>query len=272
MVVADKQLTLSKLLEWKRNGIVIFNNSVDGGVIDAYLGELQLFRSNPSDYAISVEIQGTQTWSPELRAGDLNRPGVKYNHMHVSSWYAAKLSMSRQITQFLSLIFNSRPCPIQSLTSWHGSQQPTHIDYPYVRHQRRIPYMAASWIALEDVHPDSGPLAYFQGGHDAEITGFFDWGGGNILSEELETKNRNGMDFAAFIDQRMTHNNIQQNAFLPKKGDVLIWHPNLPHKGTNVEDSNLTRKSYVTRYTGLDDYPETWIKRDSETGHPLCFR
>lgn len=267
--IADKELMLAKLLEWKANGIVIFNNIVDSGVIDDYLQEMELFRSNPSDYAISVEIQGRQTWSPELREADLSRPGVKYNHMHCSSWHAAQLSMSRQITQFLFLIFESRPCPMQSLTFWHGSQQPTHIDYPYVRQQRRLPFMAASWIPLEDVHPESGPLAYFPGGHNTEITGFFDWGGGNILSEGLETQNRNAMEFADFIDQRMSQMNIKEVAFLPKKGDALIWHCNLPHKGTKVANHNLTRKSYVTHYTGLDDYPERWIKKDKDTGQPL---
>lgn len=269
--IANKELMLAKLLEWKANGIVIFSNVVDRDTIDAYLEEVETFRSNPSDYAISVEIQGKQTWSPELREVDLSRPGVKYNHMHCSSWHAARLSLSEQITQFLSLILESRPCPMQSLTFWHGSQQPAHIDYPYVRQQRRIPFMAASWIPLEDVHPDSGPLAYFPGAHKTEVSGFFDWGAGNILSEGLETQTRNGMDFALFIEQRMSQASIEEAVFLPKKGDVLIWHANMPHKGTSVANPGLTRKSYVTHYTGLDDYPRRWIKKHPESNRALGF-
>ena len=254
---------------WKRDGIVVFENAISHALIDSFLEELEVFRDRPNEYVISVEIQGKQTWSPELTSDNLHSPGVKYNHLHASSLHAAKLSLNKEATRFLSVLFEAAPIPMQSLTFWHGSQQPTHIDYPYVRRQKRLPYMAASWIPLEDIHEDAGPLAYFPGGHSLNATGFFDWGEGNILSEGGEAQKRNGMEFAEYLNSQMRDHNIAQKIFLPKKGDLLIWHANMPHQGTKVNNNDITRKSYVTHYTGLDDYPSSWIKTHHETGSPI---
>ncbi|MFK7883711.1 MAG: phytanoyl-CoA dioxygenase family protein [Phycisphaerales bacterium] len=76
---------------------------------------------------------------------------------------AAHLSLSKAVTGFLTHIFQSPPCVLQSLLFHKGSQQPIHLDYPYVRTQTDLSRMAASWIPLEDVHEDSGPLAYYCG-------------------------------------------------------------------------------------------------------------
>ena len=49
---------------------------------------------------------------------------------------------------------------MQSLTFIYGSEQRLHQDFLYV--VAKIPsHLAAAWIALEDVHPEAGPLFYF---------------------------------------------------------------------------------------------------------------
>jgi ectoine hydroxylase-related dioxygenase (phytanoyl-CoA dioxygenase family) len=206
-------------------------------------------------------VRGRQTWTKaELREA-MNSPGVKFNHLHVSSIHAARLSLTREITEFLTAIFGSVAIPMQSLTFCHGSEQATHIDYPYVCRQKRLAYMAASWIPLEDVHQLAGPLAYYPGAHKPSVCGFFDWGNGNILAGR-EGQTRTGTNFAAWLDQRIASAGIKPKTLLVRKGDLLIWHCNMPHTGTRVQDTSLTRKSYVTHYTGLADYPANWIRPD----------
>jgi ectoine hydroxylase-related dioxygenase (phytanoyl-CoA dioxygenase family) len=61
---------------------------------------------------------------------------------------------------------------LQSLTFYKGSQQSIHVDYPYVRCQTQLAKLAASWIPLEDIHPESGPLVYYPGSHKTEISDF----------------------------------------------------------------------------------------------------
>jgi ectoine hydroxylase-related dioxygenase (phytanoyl-CoA dioxygenase family) len=47
-------------------------------------------------------------------------------------------------------------------------------------------------------------------------------------------------------------NGLQPKVFLPKKGDVFIWHANLVHGGTPVRNTALTRKSMVIHYYAKD--------------------
>jgi ectoine hydroxylase-related dioxygenase (phytanoyl-CoA dioxygenase family) len=151
---------------------------------------------------------------------------------------------------------------LQSLTFYRGSQQPAHIDYPYVRCQTRLAHLAASWIPLEDIHEDSGPLAYYPGSHRTEISGFYDWGRGSILLEP--DSERSPMDFAEHLWSKMRASAIAPKIFLPKRGDVLIWHGNLVHEGTAIRDPTRTRKSYVTHYTSLHGYPDAHRRPDGK--------
>jgi ectoine hydroxylase-related dioxygenase (phytanoyl-CoA dioxygenase family) len=247
-----------KLKFWRKYGYVVFRNTVSHELIDQYLAELEHLRSHFHDYLVSIEVRGEQTWSQAVPKEVIDDPYLKLNHLHTQSLYAARLSLVREVTEFLEALFGAPAVPMQSLTFWRGSQQATHIDYPYVKMQRRLAYMAASWVPLEDVHPDSGPLAYFPGAHRLEVTKYFDWGAGSILSGG-PGQTRNGLEFADFINEWLHEAKIYPEVFLPRKGDVLIWHCNMPHLGTPVRDAGRTRKSYVTHFTGLDDYPEDWF-------------
>jgi hypothetical protein len=64
--------------------------------------------------------------------------------------YAALFAAS-----FLQNVFQDTPSIIQSLFLIRGRQQPVHLHYPYVCVQEHIAYLAALWVALEDVHEDS---------------------------------------------------------------------------------------------------------------------
>jgi phytanoyl-CoA hydroxylase len=252
---------VEKLYQWRSDGIVVFKDVVDTDVISSFVEELDSVFSSPHDYQLSIEIKGERTWTRSVRRDVLAGPGVKINHLHNASLNAAKLSLTREVTEFLSIVFTSPAVPLQSLTFRFGSQQPTHIDYPYVRQQKRLGYLAASWIPLENVCVDAGPLAYFPGGHKPTVSGFFDWGAGDILARP-ETQIRTGMDFAEYLNLQMKKAGIRPVVFLPKKGDVLLWHANMPHLGLPVASQDVTRKSLVTHYTGFSDYPATWLTDD----------
>jgi ectoine hydroxylase-related dioxygenase (phytanoyl-CoA dioxygenase family) len=246
------------LISWRKNGFVVLEQAVPHRLVNLYIDELDHLRTHLHEYLIPLELHGVQTWSRAIRPDLLDHPSVKFNHLHLASFHAARLSLAKPIMDFLRAIFLAPPVPMQSLTFLKGSQQRTHIDYPYVKQQRRLPFMAASWIALEDIHPDSGPLAYFPGAHKIEVSGFFDWGNGSIIPS-AEGIRKSGNEFSDFLETRLANLSYDPRVFLPKKGDVFIWHANLPHLGTPVADPSRTRKSYVTHYTGLFDFPIRWL-------------
>jgi ectoine hydroxylase-related dioxygenase (phytanoyl-CoA dioxygenase family) len=251
---------LSKLQEWRERGVVIFERVVDEALIDALLNDIEYLRRHHRDFELGAELKGVQKSIAEFSATELDSDGVKFNSIHSISLAAAMLSLTGEVTTFLRHIFESPPCVLQSLTFYRGSQQPAHIDYPYVRCQTRLAHLAASWIPLEDIHADSGPLAYYPGSHRTELSGFFDWGQGSILLEP--GSERSPQEFADYLRSRMRACGIERKIFLPKRGDVLLWHGNLVHEGTVIQDPARTRKSYVTHYTSLQGYPPAHRRAD----------
>lgn len=249
---------------WRRDGVVLFENVVDRRLIDALIGDIDYLREHYRDFDLLVETAGIQKHILDLTAEELNSPGLKFNSIHTISRAAARLSLTREVSVFLSHVFRDSPCAMQSLTFYKGSQQPIHVDYPYVRCQSQVAQLAASWIPLEDIHPDAGPLAYYPSSHHSEISGFFDWGDGSVLLEP--DSSRTPMELSDYLAERMLAAGIPQRVYCPRKGDVLVWHGNLSHEGTAIRDAALTRKSYVTHYTSLGAYPKAHLKPEAPEG------
>lgn len=183
----------------------------------------------------------------------LQRDRLKINNLHTISKAALQCALNGFTTSFLQHVFQDSPCVLQSLFFIKGSQQSIHLDYPYVNCQEHIANLAASWLALEDVQEDSGPLAYYCGSHSPEKLPFFNWGNGSIVFDDDSP--RRPQDFANYLSTETRRLKITPQVFLPKKGDVLIWHAYLAHEGTKIEDPTKTRKSLVTHYTCKNSYP-----------------
>lgn len=246
------------LHQWRKDGIVLFEGVVDAALIDALTSDIDYLREHYRDFDLLVETSGAQKHILDLTIEELNSPGLKFNSIHTISRAAARLSLTREVSVFLSHVFRDAPCAMQSLTFYKGSQQPIHIDYPYVRCQMPVAHLAASWIPLEDIHPDSGPLAYYPSSHDADVSGFFDWGDGSVLLEPESA--RTPIELSEYLAQRMRIAGVAPQVYCPRKGDVLVWHGNLSHEGTAIRNAALTRKSYVTHYTSLGAYPPAHLK------------
>jgi ectoine hydroxylase-related dioxygenase (phytanoyl-CoA dioxygenase family) len=250
-----------RLHDWQSNGIVIFENAVDMGLIHALQDDLEYLKQHHADFELFVELKGVQQDIKKFHRADLDSDGIKFNSIHAISRAACLISLNSEVMAFLQHVFQAEPCALQSLTFYKGSQQPSHIDYPYVRTQTKLARLAASWTPLENIHTDSGPLAYYPGSHKLAVSGIFDWGGGSATFEP--DSERTPMDFAVYLDSRMREQGLTPTVFLPKAGDVLVWHGNLVHKGTEIRKPQLTRKSYVTHFTSLDAYPQDFMKKDA---------
>lgn len=246
------------LKNWHENGVVLFKDVVNRSLIDALENDIEHLRRNFLDFDLNVEVRGVQKHIRDLTAEELDFSGLKFNSIHTISRVAAELSLTRHVAVFLRHVFGGPACAMQSLTFYKGSQQPVHIDYPYVRCQDPVAHLAASWIPLEDIDPASGPLAYYPGSHRVDKSGFFDWGNGSVLFEPDSVRQPD--ELSVYLAAQMKEKAIEPIVYCPKKGDVLVWHGNLSHEGTRITDDMLTRKSYVTHYTSLQAYPPHHLK------------
>lgn len=147
------------------------------------------------------------------------------------------------VLDLLSKLYGRRAFPFQTLNFPVGTQQHLHSDSI---HFSSVPerFMCGVWLAMEDVHPDSGPLTYLPGSHK--------W---PILSNAMIGRRGFGdqspfaqVPFEAAWIALVETSGIEQELFHPKRGQALIWAANLLHGGSRQRDPKLTRWSQVTHY------------------------
>lgn len=173
-----------------------------------------------------------------------------------------QLATKKKITNILDFILGKKVKLFQSLNFEHGSAQRAHSD---TIHMTTYPlgYLVAVWVALEDIHPDSGPLFYYPGSHRLPYVLNKDYAhGGNyfLLGPQAYQKYENA------IQQVIENNKLKQEVFCPKKGDAFIWHANILHGGSPINNPALTRKSMVLHF-----YAEDVICYHEITQRPAIF-
>ncbi|KEF42517.1 MAG: hypothetical protein ER33_05560 [Cyanobium sp. CACIAM 14] len=175
-------------------------------------------------------------------------PGLKLTDLHRYFESARSLAFAGPIIRFLAELFGSAPALIQSLTFWKSSEQPLHQDFAYVHHHSLLGHLAAAWIPLENIHADAGPLVYYKGSHRLSPSQFFQWQKDEILCTRDDAVQR-GRDYGDHLQGLIREQHWEPSIYLPRRGDLLIWHGALIHGGSAMRDPALTRRSYVCHYT-----------------------
>lgn len=139
-----------------------------------------------------------------------------------------------------------------NLTGWVSTERDWHSDQ-YLNPPGVGGYYAAVWIALDDIDPDSGPFQLIPGSHL--------W---PPLSQEkvmatLEEHER-GPDWpriserilSPLFEERLQEEGVEPWSFIAKRGDVLIWHGRLVHRGSRPNDPTLERRSLIAHFSGVN--------------------
>jgi len=168
---------------------------------------------------------------------------IKLLDVHAHSEAARQIIFSAPILRFLTLVFERPALAFQSLNFRWGSQQDIHQDTAFVKVSSPLEF-AASWVALEDIQPDSGELEYYVGSHELDDYLFAD--GQKWMPAPFKAATYDA--FIQSLDARSRQGGLRRARFLPKKGDVLIWSADLAHGGSKNASPGVTRKSLVTHY------------------------
>lgn len=241
------------LEEFIDNGFTIIQSAVSSELIDQYLIDFEkLLANKDAGLLASVPVHG-----PEDKAmvaayyADRKSPLTKYLDTFFFSEYAKKLSLNNLAVDFLTAIFEEPPLCFQSLHFERGSTQAIHQDTAYVVVDHPL-NLAASWIALEDVQPGSGELAYYPGSYR-----FADhlYSGEHKHFNHERDAHQEHMDHLESLHQKAAQAGLLLQKFRPKKGDMLIWHADLAHGGLPIKNPSLTRRSYVSHYCGISRTP-----------------
>src|SRR5215207_2489068 len=141
-----------------------------------------------------------------------------------------------------------------NLTGWVSTQRNWHQD-GYLNPEYVGDSYAAVWMALGDVHPDSGVFQYVPGSHRwhrlvrreiAKVVDIRDprW---PAHTEEVLTD---------LVESEIVRRDAAVIDYAPNKGDVLLWHPRLYHRGSRSMLPGAYRPSLIAHYSGILHRPD----------------
>ena len=205
----------------------------------------RLWREKPSNLTFAYD-------SPPLRFSTADedaqrRPRYRIHELHCVSPVALRLTLEPALHRYASLILGEPAIATQSLYFEYGSQQMLHRDSTVVP-TPEFGRLVAAWIALEDITPESGPLAYVPGSQKFPFCGLRD----EEYVYDPSRHTASDVDRAVrFYDDELKKSGLPTHQFLAKRGEVLVWHSALMHGGAQPIEPWRTRKSLVVHYSTL---------------------
>lgn len=238
--------TAKLLAKWHDDGYVIMDDVIDAATIkkiNSDIDQAVLDRAH-----VLYQGQAGITSFKDLRHEQIIWDHSRILEFHSVSEAAAEAIMARSVIDFTKLVLGGEPVAMQSLLFMKGSTQRAHMEFPYV-HTPFPAYLMASWIALEDVREDAGPLFYFPKSH--RLVPKFDFGFGNLLAYSDGWHVR---DFEEYLDATARRLGLELKLFMAKSGQVLLWHSALVHGGMPRLGQDATRRSLVAHYSPRNIY------------------
>jgi hypothetical protein len=218
---------------WVRDGSVVIESFFDDGRLDAAWAA---YEAALAANAVTPDAPATET-DPH--------PGRTLNP-HFSVPEVDALLRDPGLVDVVAMLLGAQALPFQTIMGHKGSEQRPHSD---AIHMTTYPlgYLAAAWIALEDITPESGPVVYYPGSHRlpyvfAEDVGISaeDFGARGYVAYHERYEPR----IAALIGEA----GLAPQYFTPRKGDVLVWHANMIHGGSPRAHPASSRRALVCHY------------------------
>lgn len=209
----------------------------------------RLWREKPRNVAVAYD-------SPPMRFSDSDertqrKPRYRIHELHAASPVALRLVLDPLLHRYASLILGDTAIATQSLYFEFGSQQPLHRDSTVVP-TPEFGRLVAAWIALEDITPESGPLAYVPG---SQKFAFYELSPGQYVYDPARHTARDVEAAVNFYDEQLRQSGLPEHRFLAKRGEVFVWHSALMHGGAPPLTPERTRKSLAIHYSTLREQP-----------------
>jgi ectoine hydroxylase-related dioxygenase (phytanoyl-CoA dioxygenase family) len=136
---------------------------------------------------------------------------------------------------------------VSTRRNWHqdGYLNPAGVDDAY----------AAVWMALDDVHPDSGVFEYVPGSHlwhrltQEKIATVVD------VNDPMWPQHTEAI-LTDLVEAEIIERDAKVKRYAPRKGDVLVWHPRLYHRGTVPTVPGAYRPALIAHYSGILHRPD----------------
>ena len=236
-------LTPANRRSFHEHGYLILDPAVPPDTLDAVLQQVEpLYPGHSVGKGFAQPTRTTNAWK--------SCPAVH------------ELAVWPTVLDALHYIYGRHPRPFQTLNFPVSTEQSVHAD---TVHFNTLPggWMCGVWVALEDIHPDSGPLVYYPGSNqlpesileppnEVHPEGLKGWLKYHWHRSMVRLGRRpNHQDYHKYeVDaaRRLDEFGFKPQFGLLKRGQALIWAANLLHGGSARKNPDLTRHSQVTHY------------------------
>lgn len=158
------------------------------------------------------------------------------------------LCYAKPILSAIRKMYRSGARPFQTINFDRGSDQKAHQDAIHFQSSPRNRIVGA-WIALEDIHPDSGPLFVVP---ESAGMPFIDLHALGFEKQEVNQQYECYYHYEKVMERIITGNGWTKVPFLGGAGDALVWGIDILHGGMPIKDPTRFRRSLVVHYY-LDD-------------------
>jgi phytanoyl-CoA hydroxylase len=225
-------------------------------IIQTHINNIQengftIIRNAFDDKLADDVVNDFNTWS-NLNEFDSNMFN-RVTNFHTLNKNTLDLATNKIVDRILVKLFGKQQCVYSSLFFREGTAQHFHVDTPHFFTNPINQYYGV-WFALEDIDKNAGPLKYYIKSHKIETQYGYDIVNKLFPNKKTITNEENLeclLYYNKLLEDKANENNlikVDENNYLYKinKGDIIIWHPNLLHGGSNILDNKLTRHSMVT--------------------------
>jgi phytanoyl-CoA hydroxylase len=233
---------------WIEKGYVVLPGAVSSKAIDRFMRDYDRIWEEGNDELFVEYFKDGEVLFHPIEPRFRDEPH-KILDFHGYSEAARRMICSKAIVSFLSKLFERPPMAFQSLLFLYGTEQEMHQDTAFVPVSSPLEFVG-SWIALEDIQPNTGELQYYEGSHRLPE---FLW---EERSRAMPMDNTVFTPFYEHVRDLPPTLGMELRKFTPKKGDVLLWHADLVHGGGKNPQPGKTRKSFVTHWCPKDVDPE----------------
>jgi len=239
----DESTLTPHQLEWRRDGVVTLRGFIPDELTEPYI-KVRAAETNPA------------AWM------------TPSSYMHILEM--RDLALYPPMMAVMKSLLGEALILQMCLTAWVSSERDWHQD-DYLNPHFVNSWYTAVWIALGDIHPDSGPFEYIPGSHrwplmrGEKVRRF-------LTEEELARRSpETGVNHWPRFAERFTTPAVAAEIaarggevvpFLGKKGDVLIWHSRLMHRGSLPKIPWMERRTLIAHYSAAAKRPDMIPARD----------
>lgn len=238
---------------WITTGVAMFPGVLDHGLIDAYCRLRESFSdARTNDDGGSCIDCGWTDPTPYMRHKEIR-----------------DLGCSEAVYSAIREIMGAEPYGMHlNLTGWVSTERNWHQD-DYLNNQGVSCNYVAAWLALDDIHPDSGPFEYVPGSHrwpvirQSRMRAVF----GDVIMSNPRWPKLTEETVARACELEIEERDAVVLRYLPKRGDLLLWHGALMHRGSIPRVPGMLRKSLIIHYSSLSHRPDMPVRQECGSGH-----